>query len=394
MSLKSKLLKIGIPLIILILGFSIMAALIVSRPEPKKEAREERGRLVHVLKVTQQSRNVIVSATGSVRAAREVSIMPQVGGKVVAVSPSMVAGGFFSAGELMFEIENSDYLLALEQTKASKAKAEYDLATTESQARIAREEWERLNPGHAKQPNPLVLYEPQLKNARAAVASAEAAIEQAKLNLSRTRVYAPFNCRVRSEDIEVGQYIKSGNSIAIVAGTDTVEVTVPLPPEEMKWLSIPRDDSRKDGSLATVTMNLLGTKIEWTGRIMRSLGEIDIKSRMMQVIIEVNDPYGLGQKDRPAMPLTPGSFVEVSLKGRMVTGVFSVPRTAVRDESTVWIMDEEDRLRIRPVQIVRLDRDEALVSNGLEEDDRVVVTALSGAADGMKLRVASEGSLR
>jgi RND family efflux transporter MFP subunit len=390
MSSKIKLLNLVIPILILLIGAGIMALLIKSRPEPKKDEKRDHGTLVTTFTVKKEDREVIVTGTGTVEAAQEVSIIPQVSGRTIYVSPSMVAGGLFQKGDLLFEIEDTDYRLALEQAKALRAKAEYDLAKTESQARIARTEWKRLNKDTAKAPNPLVVYEPQLKNARASLASAEAAVEQAELNLSRTKIRAPFNCRVRSEDIDLGQYVSTGKSVAVLAGTDAAEILVPLSLDKLSWIKIPRSGSQEKGSNAVIAMTISGQTYKWNGRIIRSLGEVDNRSRMMQVVVNVLDPYKLLEKDEGGIVLSTGTFVEVSIKGKKLSGVFLLPRTSVRDNATVWIMDDENMLRIRPVTIVRQERAEVLVSEGLTEGERIVMTSLAGVSDGMKLRLLEE----
>lgn len=393
MSRKEKLIKIALPLIIILTGLGITAALIANRSEPEKEIKDDRGALVRIRTVEEQDRRVIVRGTGTVQAAQEVKIIPQVSGRAVWISPSMAAGGFFGEGDMLFEIEDTDYRLALEKAEAARAKAEYELAAAEGRARVARMEWKRIaGEGHEK-PNPLVLYGPQLKNARAALASADASIEQAELDLARTRIRAPFNCRVRQENLAKGQYVRAGESVAVLAGTDTAEIAVPLPLEEIYWINIPRTGRGEEGASAKVVINSRIGRYEWNGRVVRSTGEVRQKSRMMDVIIRVNDPYGVdgaGGPDGPA--LATGRFVEVFLEGKMLAGVISVPRTALRDNSTVWVMDEENKLRIRPVIVIRYEQGDALVAEGLEDGDRIVLTSLSGAADGMKLRVVTEGN--
>lgn len=382
---NKKYLKTALPFFIVLFGAGVMAALVSSRPEPKKEAKGDPGALVRVLEVKKQDRRITVEATGTVRAAREVTVIPQVSGRVTRLAPSFVSGGFFREGGLLFEIENTDYLLALERARAAKAAADYELATIEGQARVARSEWERLNNGNGEEPNPLVVYGPQLKSARAAVASAEAAIKQAETDLERTRVRAPFNARVRSENIDVGQYVRAGNSVAVLAGTDAAEIVVPLRLEELGWLDIPKG-AGKGGSSAVVSVDVGGSEHRWRGRVERSLGEMDPKSRMMQIVVAVDDPYGLrkGNGSRPTLAV--GAFVDVLLEGRSLSGVYAIPRTAFRDNSTVWLMDGRNKLRIRKVVPLRVERTEVVIAEGLSDGDTVVLTTLSGAADGMKLR--------
>lgn len=379
------------PLLILAVGLIGMGALAFSRPEPKKQDSGNPGALVEVMTVTKENRRITVHGTGTVQARQEVNITPQVSGRVVEMSKKLVAGGFFRKSELLFQIEDVDYKLAVEQAKASLAKAEYDLATVDSQARIARMEWERLKLSGGAEANPLALYEPQLKNARANVASAKATLKQAELDLERTNIRAPFNCRVRLEQIDPGQYVRAGTSVALVAGTDTAEVVVPLPFDEMQWLSVPRHGRIKRGSPATIRFRSGDTVHEWQGSVVRSLGEVDDRGRMARVVVSIADPYGFVRQKKQAdrQPLEVGMFVEVLLGGKSLPAVFAIPRSALRDNSTVWTMDEENLLRIRPVQVVRLEQTEALVANGIENNTRVVLTMVSGAADGMKLRPAS-----
>jgi RND family efflux transporter MFP subunit len=394
MSLKQKLFKIGLPIIIVLLGVGVFVFLKSLKQEPQQEIGQDLGMLVEVFTVENQDWQVTVTDTGTVQAAQEISIIPQTSGEVIYVSPSMEEGGFFSKGEELFKVDSTDYQLALEQAKATEAEAELNLATIESWSRIARAEWERIKQVDEDEPNPLVVYEPQLKNAQAELASAKAAVKQAELNLERTEIRAPFNCRIRSENIDIGQYVRAGSSVAVVAGTDTAEVIVPLPLDELRWLDVPMKGSQKKGSMATIHLEINGKDYERKGKIVRSTGEVDPMSRMTKVVIELKDPYGLLHEGNARKALITGSFVNVSIRGGRLKDVFLVPRTAIRDNDSVWIMDKDDLLRIRNVQIVRYEREHVLVKDSLEDGERIVLTNIPGAADGMKLRVAQEGNNR
>lgn len=391
MSFRYKAFRVILPLIIVVAGVAVMAALIKSRPAPKKEVKTSPGALVRVMEVQKGDRSIKVRATGTAQPARKVTLIPQVTGRVVYTSPALVAGGFFKQGELMFRIEDIDYRLAADRAEAALVSAEYGLARIESQARVARQEWDRINGDDNVEPNPLVLYEPQLKDAKAALKSAEAALAQARLDLDRTEVYAPFNCVVSSEDVELGQYVRAGTSVASISGTDEAEIIVPLPLDELKWLEIPRGAGGR-GAAASVAVDTGGVKHSWKGHVVRSLAEVDPKGRMMNVVVSVNDPYGLsgGRKNRPALAF--GTFVDVLIEGKGVTDVITIPRTAFRGDSTVWTMDGGNMLRIVKVTPLKIERDEVILSDGLAEGDLIVLTTLAGAADGMKLRPLQEES--
>ncbi|HEW81669.1 MAG TPA: efflux RND transporter periplasmic adaptor subunit [Nitrospirae bacterium] len=358
-----------------------MKALTSLHPVAVKEAKEDPGILVEFMKAEKEIAAMTVKGTGTVRSTQEISVIPQVSGEVIYTAPGLDAGGFFEKGTVLFRIEDTDYKLALEQVGSSKANAEYELAKIESQAEIARNEWNVINKENETPPNPLVLYGPQLKNAKAALASASAKVDQAKLNLARTEIKAPFSVRIRSENVEVGQYVRSGNSVAVLAGTDTAEVAVSLTAEQLRWLNM--ESHNND---AVVRLNISGTVYEWAGHVVRSTGEIDEKSRMMQVIVEINDPYGLKKKRKNGPSLAAGSFVEVLIKGRNLKNVFVIPRTALRDNSTVWIMDKKNKLKIADVVPLRFERERVIINKGIVNGDIIVLTNLSGAANGMKLR--------
>lgn len=387
MSRKTTLLKIAIPVIIIATGIIIMRTLISTRPAPNRESKADPGVLVEIFTAVKEKTEIMVRGTGTVEAAQEITVIPQVSGRITYVAPHLNVGGFFDKNAVLFQIEDTDYRLALDRAISVRAKAEYDLATMESQALIARTEWDRINQNNDTPPNPLVLYEPQLKSARAALASASAQIEQAQLDLERTKIKAPFNARVRSENIDPGQYVRSGNSVAVLAGTDRAEIAVPLPLDDLRWLKIPRYGERQNGADAIVGLTIAGESYEWHGHVVRSTGEVDPKSRMMQIIVEIKDPYRLKEKKDLSTPaLAAGTFVDVMIKGRMLKDVFIIPRAVFRDNATVWIMDKENMLRIKKVAPLRVEREKVIIGNGIKDGELIVKTNISGAADGMKLR--------
>jgi RND family efflux transporter MFP subunit len=383
--------RIVLPLVILLGGIAVMALLIHLRQAPPRQPARNPGVLVEVMTVRQQDYRVRVAGTGTVQPRREASITPQVSGKVAWLDPRFIAGGFFAAGERMFRIEAIDYRLAVEQAVAERARAELDLVTVQSQARIARQEWQRLNPGGNEQPNPLVVYEPQLKNARATLAAAEAAISKARLNLERTVLRAPFNCLVRTEQVDMGQYLTAGATVGQVFGTDRAEIVVPLPLEELAWLQVPRFEGTQQGSPARVSIEAAGRQYLWPGRVVRALGEVDERGRMARLVVAVQDPFYLKKPapdERP--PLSPGLFVDVRIEGRTLERVLAVPREAVHEGDVVWLADADDRLHIRRVTVARREREQVLVSSGIGDGDRLVLTLLSGVAEGLRLRTAPE----
>lgn len=392
---RGKALKIALPILILILAVVGMKALISSRQAPPRQPEENRGALVETLVVAKNGYQIEVAATGTVRAGQEITVSPQVSGRVIFLDPRLQAGGFFRQGEKLFEIEGIDYQLALEKARAALAKSELDLSSVESRARVARREWELLKKGDADLPSPLALYEPQLKEAQANLASARAALSQAEVDLSRTVVTAPFDCVVLSESLGPGQYVRAGNSVAVLADSRLAEIVVPVPLHELAWLEIPRPGSDRQGSPAEVRLAGSAAGALWSGRIDRSLAEVDPQGRMARLVVRIDDPYLQHHRRQAGQPdLAIGSFVEVGFRGSLLKNVVVIPRQALRDNNTVWLMDDDRRLRLRAVEPLRLESQRVVIGAGLNGGERLILTNLSGAADGMKLRPLGEESSR
>ena len=378
--------KLILPILIIALAVGVTMTLVKSRKVPKPEEKEHLGPLVEISELQKTSHEVVVNSTGSVQARHEVSVTPQVRGRVVEISPQMVAGGVFRKGEQLFAIEDVDYQLAIDLARSNLAQAELELMRTENLAEVAQQEWAVLNPDSTEEPNPMVVYEPQLKSAMAARDAARANLKQAEINLQRTRILAPFNCYVRSEQIEIGQYLNAGSPVATIAGTDQVEIVVPLPLDELAWLDVPTGAVGKKGSPAEVELRSGGVAYRWQGYISRAMGDIEPRNRMARVVVAVDAPFETGKTDSPLHKLLPGMFVEVNIQGVEIEDVFVLPRGVLRDHDTIWTIDDDNKLRIRNVEIVRRERDDVLVRSGLNAGDRLVVTNLSAAAEGMKLR--------
>lgn len=393
MSARTTIFRILLPLAILVLGGGLMLFMIKSRQAPPKQEQPHLGPLVGVVAARVVNATVAVHSTGTVTPSREIDLVPQVGGLVAEVSPGLVEGGFFAKGDLLLRIEDVDYRLTMEQAEAAVARAEVELTEMRNRAEIARDEWNRLYKG-SREPSPLVLYEPQLKNARAALASARAKLSQAHINLERTSLHAPFDCMVRMEQVDQGQYVRAGQTLAVLTGTERAEIIVPLPVKELEWIDIPRGDAGS-GSPAIVRFSLGERVLSWQGRVVRSLGQVDEQGRMVRAVVQVEDPYGLkGHQNENGFALRVGLFVDVVIQGARLNGVAAVPRAVLRQNDTVWTVAGQEgnaTLHIQPVDVLRLERDRVLLSTGLAHGDLVVSDMISGVAEGMRIRPVLEG---
>ena len=275
------------------------------------------------------------------------------------------------------------------RSRAAIAQAELRLETERQEAAVALEEWELLGAGR---PTPLALREPQIAEAQASLASAEANLQQAEYDLERTVVRAPFAGRVRSERVDVGQFVQRGNSVATLYAVDAAEVRLPIPDVELQFVDLPLG-YRGDGGFESVSgpdvvlrSEFAGNRYEWRGKIVRTEGEIDPRTRMVHAIARIEDPYARsGRSGRP--PLAVGMFVEAEIQGRSSGEIVVLPRSVLRGADQVLVVNERDELRFQQVEIFRLERDRVLVRSGLEEGEQIVVSPLENAVNGMKVRI-------
>jgi RND family efflux transporter MFP subunit len=379
--------KILIPVVILAGSIVVAGVIRSARPQPEVRSPEVPLPLVEVLEVTPRDHTYTVSSQGTVAPRAEIGLAPQVGGKVVRVSPNLVAGGYFDEGDVLFEIERVDYEAALAQAEAGLRGSELRLAQVEADADVAREEWRKLGRGDG---SPLALREPQLAEAAAATEAARSAHRQAMRNLARTQVTAPFAGRVRSESIDVGQLVAAGTPVAQIYAVDYVEVRLPISSGDLAYLPFSLHFRTEDAGVAAPEVTLIGElsgrRHTWMGRIVRTEGAIDPTTRLTYLVARVDDPHGRSDHHPDRPPLAVGLFVDASIQGRSVDDVFVLPRHVLRQGNHLWVIDDEDRLHIREVTPLRVARDVVVLDAGLEVGERICLSRLDAPVDGMKLR--------
>jgi RND family efflux transporter MFP subunit len=380
-------LPVLLPLVVLVGGGFGAWVLLTARQDVETRPPEILPPLVRVVEAKPQTLQLRVTSQGTVMPRTETSLVPEVAGRVVAISPSLVDGGFFGRGDVLLSIDPRDYELALARTRSMVAQAETQLAREIAEAQVARREWRLLGRG---EPSPLTSRTLHVAEAKAALAAARAITEQAAYNLARTKIRAPFAGRVRDKQVDLGQYVVSGAPIATIYAVDAVEIRLPIPDSELAYLDLSLryqgdDVASQPGPTVRLWATFAGKVHEWSGRIVRTEGEIDRKTRVVYAVVRVEDPYGRGpDPERP--PLAVGMFVEAKIMGKVVENVVVLPRAAMRSHNQVLIVDDERRLRFRTVEILRADREQVVVQNGLTAGERVSMSALDAVIDGMKVR--------
>ena len=387
--LKKHALHILVSLGILFVGLVGMKTLSLSKKEIKKVPRTVEPPMVRIMTVQRQRQQIHIQGEGTVSAVREVNLIPQVSGKAVYVAPSLTNGGEFEEGDKLLQIDPRDYELAITLAEAGVKDAQSNLELMQQEAAAAREEWNRHGMGTTtahKSPPSLVVKEPQLAAAEARLSAARADLSKARLALERTTLRAPFAGRVSQEQVDMGQYVAPGTRLATLYATDAVEIVVPLENNKLRWFEVPGFTSQdKSGSAAGVQSAIAGNPATWQGKVVRSQGKLNERTRMINVVVQVPDPYSR----RP--PLVPGLFVTVDITGHVLPHAAVIPRSAVHNGDVVWVIDNEDRLIFRSVDVALFQGHQAIVRSGLTDGERLVLTPLKTVTDGMKVRITPSG---
>jgi len=381
--IRKTMLKIVLPVLVLVAGVTGAWAIIAHRPTLEIQPAKAEPPLAQVVRTEPQTVRLNVRSQGVVMPRTQIDWVSEVAGKVIRLHPDFVAGGFFEAGEELVAIDPRDYDQAIAAAEARQAEAKRQLAQEEAQAEQARSEWQALGEG---QPSPLTLHEPQLAEARAKLKAAEAELIKAKLQRSRCELRAPFAGRVLSRQVGLGQYVQPGEKLARLYATDVVEVRLPVAADQLNYLDLDlgrRSGYRGEGPKVLFTADIGGIEQRWEGRIVRSEAQVDEATGLLHLVAEIREPYA----QKYPQPLLAGLFVQAEIEGREQPGVFVLPLGAVSAAQEALVVDNDQRLHIRRLDLLRTEADRVLVKGGLARGDRVVTFGVQVPAEGMAVRV-------
>jgi len=387
--------KLALPLAILALSALGGLGLIASGPKIENVEPPKVLPAVHVMEATPSDVRLTVRSQGTVAPRTESDLVPEVSGPVTWISPSLASGGFFEKGEILLRIDARDY-------EASVARARAEVARAQGEEEHARSQLQRqkgLARSNATSPSHLSNARRAARVATAAVQAAQVSLEQARRDLQRTTIIAPFQGRVREKHIDLGQFVSRGAPIAKLYATDFAEIRLPLADRQLAFIDLP--DLRSAGEAThgpevTLRAEFAGAEHQWTGEVVRTEGEIDARSRMVHVVARVKDPYGLetsgGQADPAKPPLAVGLFVRAEIEGSVATDVITVPRSAIRNNQRVLLVDAENRLYEHPAEILRIDREDVLIRVDLSEGERICTTPMQVVVEGMQVEPIQAGA--
>ncbi|WP_404341844.1 efflux RND transporter periplasmic adaptor subunit [Pseudoalteromonas mariniglutinosa] len=359
------------------LGIGILGFLGINAiaQEPEKEDVVDTRPVVKVESVSANDHQVIINSYGEVKPLESTLLAAQVSGEVTSWHPSFVAGGVVARGEVLFSIEKDNYEAAVLQAEAELARAQAALIEEQAQAKVALDEANRY-PDRAR--TDLFLRKPQVLSAQAAVKSAQAALKRAQRDLDNCEVTAPYDALVISRDIGVGQYINMGSQVAEINNIESAEVIIPIAGFDSVFLP-----ARVKGVQATIKNKGLNS-FSREAVIDRDLGVVDSATRMSNLVVRIDDPYGL---ESSLQPIKFGSYVQVSFAGAMLKNIYRLPQSLVNNQ-TVWIVNDEQKLEPRKVKVIREEGEYFYINDGLQADDQLVLTLPEYPQKGMAVKIA------
>ena len=378
--------KVALPFIFLGVSTIAAIAMFAARPEAEFAAPELPSLLVQVQTIERQSVTFTVRSQGSISPRTQTTLVAEAQGQIIEVSPAFVSGGFFRKGDVLIRIDPRNYASAVKRARADVARAATQLETESALAGYAEKDWERLrrvNPLQAPATE-LALRKPQMKQAIAELQSTEADLEKAMGDLDRTVIRAPYDGLVRDKIADVGQYVSPGSQLGVTFAVDVAEVRLPVTQGDLQYIDI--NALRVNTPIeVSLTARLGGSDFTWQAIVRRSEGVFDATSRVLYLVAEIVDPYDLD--GRGQIPLLMGTFVSAEIRGREAGELVLVPRHALQRGSTLWLVDDNQKIFPREVEVVRRDDDFAYIAGGVEAGERYCVTPLDQPLPGMKVRL-------
>lgn len=377
--------KILYPILVLAAGLGAAVLIGTNERQAEPQTYEPMAPTVRVTTIAAGSEYLSISSQGTVQPRSQSELIPEVTGRVNWISGALVSGGAFREGDVLLRIDDADYRTLVARSEASLKRSTVEHAH-------ARDELKRLVSLNKRQ----LASQQQLDNARRTAQVAEAnltetnaALEQARRDLARTELKAPFDGLVRNEQVDMGQFITRGRSIGKIFATDFVEVRLPISADQLGYLGLPISTRGQIPEAlqppVTVSANFGDATLLWDGLLVRLEAEIDERSRMLYGVarmqLEEND-------DSPMLPV--GLFVQAEIRGQQVDNVIRLPRSAMRDDNQVLVVDSDNRLHFRQISLLRLEHDEMLIRDGLSEGERVCISPMQTVVEGMLVQPVAE----
>lgn len=374
---------------ILVLAVVITSFIFFTEPTAQREgASKQMAMLVQVIRAEEGDFSPLLVATGTVEPVDDVIISARVGGEVIRRAPGFVPGGTVKKGEILLQIDPADYRNNLELRRSELLQAQTELAVEMGRQEVAAQDLELVgSESLSEEEKSLVLRQPQLNAVKARIKSAQAAVEQAQLNLARTTITAPFDAHIITQNVTTGSQVAVGDDLGRLVGIHTYRIILSLPVSRLQWLRFPDSKTERGSPVQIRNSSAWPEGIYRTGYLTSKVGALDDQTRQARILVEVPDPLAKDTASGPELII--GTFVEARVEANEIKNVVRLDRDHLRNNNTVWVM-QDDKLNIREVEVLLTDHKHAYITTGLSGGEKVVTTNLSTVAEGISLRTEAD----
>ncbi len=379
--------KLIIPVIIVLVSAAGAMWMSAQQSAPSTLPAPPPVMLVDVIRAQSSDVRIIVNAQGTVSPRTQTTLVSEVSGSITAVSPAFVAGGFFSKGDILVQIDNRNYRAEVKRAQANVASAETNITREAGLADYAESDWQRARKllSSSKAASDLALRKPQLAEAIANLDFAKAELDKRLGDLDRTVIRAPYDGLVRAKRADIGQFVRAGTELAVTFAVDLAEVRLPLPDRELPFINLDSIDQGGNGPEVVLSAEIGGIVNSWNGHVVRTEGVLDERSRVLYLVAQIEDPYNRLAKNWSA-PLRIGTFVEANITGRTEESIIKLPRRVLHGDNQVWTVGSDSQLVSNKVTLLRSDEESVYIKDGIKAGDLVCLTALEDPLPGTLVR--------
>ncbi|MBL4601679.1 MAG: efflux RND transporter periplasmic adaptor subunit [Emcibacteraceae bacterium] len=376
-------------IIVLAIGVGLTSLIVMTGPEPESQKSKILARTIRSIEAKTTDIKLYVQSQGTVVSKQVIDVVPQVAGEVIYVSPKFVAGGRFTKGEVILRIDPRDYELVVITAEASIAERNQRVMQEDAEAALAADEWAQLGQGEASD---LTLRKPQREGALAALKSAQASLQRAKLDLDRTEIRAPFDGILTEKMVDFGQFLNRGNKVGTYYSTEVLEVRLPLTNRDISQFDLAGLQTGERQYQVRLAGQFANKENIWNARVIRTEGIIDVRSRILYVVAELTGSELFAISD--GMPITIGQFVSAEIEGRSFKNVIRLPRESLRQGNQVLIIDQDNKLRTRMVDVLETNNEYVVIASGVKDGDIVNLSQLGISVDGLLVETETQPALR
>jgi len=380
--------KFILPIVVLGISLAVAVWMFNQHVPPQTIDTKPPTMLVDVMRANASDARITVSAQGSVTPRTQTTLISEVAGLITEVSPAFVAGGFFAKGDVLVKIDDRNYRAEVKRAQASVRTAETNVTREAGLADYAKEDWERAQSvlKSSKAASDLAMRKPQLAEALAGLEFARAELERRQGDLDRTIITAPYDGLVKEKRADIGQFVNGGTPLAVTFAVDMAEIRLPLPDRELPYLNLDEHElASGNGPDVMLSANIGGQLNTWEGRIVRTEGVFDERSRVLYLVARIEDPYNQHSL-RWQHPLRIGTFVEAHIEGEQLRNVIRLPRTALKRDDKIWTITAGNTLLPVKVEVARADEQSVLIRSGLKPGQLICLTVPENPLPGTPVR--------